>query len=230
MRHKKNENSNLEKKRKGILITGLMFASCFSLILLEWANFEAQAASTEFSYVDSIVEQEIVPISMIKAKLKPKKQNTTNALLEIVEKLTKEEEVIIMVDLPLEEEEIDEFELEGETIDDEERIFLIVEDKPEFPGGERALMKFLGDNLKYPSLAVDAGKEGTVSVQFIIGKDGAIENVQLSSSNGQTRLVGGGCDEEAIRVVKKMPNWKPGKQRGRAVKVQFTLPVSFRLN
>ncbi|NND78086.1 MAG: energy transducer TonB [Flavobacteriales bacterium] len=228
MRHKKSENSNLEKKRKGFLITGLMFASCFSLIFLEWASFKAMDHQADLSYYEDFVEQEIVPVYFPKPKTKVVKPRTSNTLLEVIEDDLGDEDEITFEDIPLDEEEIDDFDLDIEVFD-EDKLFIIVEQKPKFPGGDKAMMEFLGKNLNYPPLAVDARREGTVYVQFIVAKDGSISNVTLSSSNGVTRKVGGGCDEEAIRVVKKMPKWKPGKQRGKAVNVQFTLPVSFKL-
>jgi periplasmic protein TonB len=94
---------------------------------------------------------------------------------------------------------------------------------PTFPGGEQELLKFLAENIKYPALAREANIQGNVAISFVIGKDGAINDVQL------LRDIGGGCGKEAIRVVKTMPNWSPGEANGHKVKVRFTLPVRFRL-
>jgi len=100
----------------------------------------------------------------------------------------------------------------------------IVEEMPQFPGGNDALSKFLGDNLKYPKLAREEGISGTVYVSFVVRKDGTITSIKI------LRGIGGGCDEEVERVVKLMPKWKPGKQKGEAVAVQFNLPVKFTLS
>ncbi|GAA4455941.1 TonB family protein [Rurimicrobium arvi] len=100
-------------------------------------------------------------------------------------------------------------------------IFKVVEQMPEFPGGEDALYKFLQDNVQYPPKATNAGKEGTVSVKFVVNEDGSISNVEVA------RPIGFDMDEEAIRVVKKMPKWKPGKQNGKAVKVYYRVPIRF---
>ncbi len=94
---------------------------------------------------------------------------------------------------------------------------------PTFPGGEQELLKFLAENIKYPALAREAGIQGNVAISFVIGKDGAINDVALLKD------IGGGCGKEAIRVVKTMPNWSPGEANGHKVKVRFTLPVRFRL-
>ncbi len=102
-------------------------------------------------------------------------------------------------------------------------VFVTVEQMPEFPGGEKALMEFLRRNLRYPQTAVDAEIEGNVQVTFIVNAQGVIENIKL------LRGIGGGCNEEAIRVVGAMPKWKPGKQNGQFVKVSYVIPIAFRL-
>lgn len=102
-------------------------------------------------------------------------------------------------------------------------IFVVVEVMPEFPGGDEARMKYLVENIKYPEEARKKGIQGTVYVTFIVEKDGKISEVRV------LRGIGGGCDEEAIRVVENMPNWTPGKQRGEAVRVQFNMPFRFTL-
>ncbi|MCC6726269.1 MAG: energy transducer TonB [Saprospiraceae bacterium] len=104
-----------------------------------------------------------------------------------------------------------------------EEVFKVVEQKPEYPDGEAAMLKFIYENIKYPNIARENGVEGTVYVRFVVEKDGSVSNVEV------VRDIGGGCGEEAMRVVKKFPKWNPGKQRGRAVRVFFNLPVKFKL-
>ncbi|MBO5847615.1 MAG: TonB family protein [Bacteroidales bacterium] len=105
----------------------------------------------------------------------------------------------------------------------EGEIFKVVEVMPEFPGGAGKMMEFIQKNLKYPMTAQENGIQGRVFVNFVIEPDGSITNVTAM------RGIGGGCDEEAIRVVQSMPNWKPGKQRGVAVRSSFTVPIIFKL-
>lgn len=105
-----------------------------------------------------------------------------------------------------------------------DEIFRIVEQAPEYRGGIAAMGAFLQKNLKYPPSAAAAGIQGRVFVEFTVGKDGKIENVAAIKG------IGFGCDEEAVRVVKLMQNWLPGKQSGSPVKVRFTLPIAFQLN
>ena len=105
----------------------------------------------------------------------------------------------------------------------EEAVFKFVEQMPEFPDGQAAMMKYIQSNMKYPAIAKENGIEGTVIVSFEVSKSGDIQKVQVA------RGIGGGCDEEAVRVVRSMPNWKPGKHNGQAVKVSFNLPIKFKL-
>jgi protein TonB len=105
-----------------------------------------------------------------------------------------------------------------------EEIFSVVEAAPTFVGGDEARIKFISKNLKYPSAAIDQNIQGTVYVSFVVETDGSITNVTLK------RDIGGGCGEEAMRVVKLMPKWNPGKQKGKFVRVQFILPIKFILN
>ena len=102
-------------------------------------------------------------------------------------------------------------------------IFVVVEDMPSYPGGMEECMRFLARNLKYPVEAQKAGTQGRVILSFIVNKDGSISNVEVM------RSVSKELDAEAVRVVQSMPKWKPGKQRGQAVDVRFTMPVTFHL-
>lgn len=105
----------------------------------------------------------------------------------------------------------------------EEKPFVTVEQMPTFPGGEMEMQKYIANNLKYPVVAQESGIQGRVTVRFVVSKTGAIENVTV------IRGIDPSCDKEAIRVVKSMPKWVPGKQNGLNVPVYFTLPIVFRL-
>lgn len=110
-----------------------------------------------------------------------------------------------------------------EIVANEEETLDFAEDMPEFPGGNQAMYKYLSENIKYPTMAMESGISGRVYVSFIVEKDGSISDVKVM------RGIGGGCDKEAVRVVKNMPKWTPGKQKGKAVRVKFTLPINFKL-
>jgi len=100
-------------------------------------------------------------------------------------------------------------------------IFITVETMPEYPGGEQTRLSFLANNIRYPKEEMAIGIQGTVYVQFVIEKDGSISNTKI------LRGVSSNIDKEVIRVVKLMPNWKPGTQKGEAVRAQFNMPVRF---
>lgn len=105
----------------------------------------------------------------------------------------------------------------------DEEVHIVVEQPPSFPGGDAALMEYLNNNISYPTIAVDNLIQGKVTCSFVVGKDGSIQDVRVE------RSVDGSLDKEAVRVIKSMPRWIPGRQGGNAVKVKYYLPVTFRL-
>ena len=113
----------------------------------------------------------------------------------------------------------------SKPVNEDDKIYTIaiIEQEPTYPGGESALLEYLGNNIKYPAIARENGIEGTVYVEFIIAKDGSVTNVVAK------RKVDGGCTEEALRVINAMPNWTPGRQEGKPVNVKYTLPIKFKL-
>ncbi|HNS42956.1 MAG TPA: TonB family protein [Taishania sp.] len=114
---------------------------------------------------------------------------------------------------------------EKKQVEEKEEILTFVAEEASFPGGTAEMMKYLAKNIKYPEVAIQAGIQGKVTLRFVVGKDGNIENVTVA------RGVPGcpECDKEAVRVVKSMPNWKPAKNDGKVVKSYFNLPVTFKL-
>lgn len=122
-------------------------------------------------------------------------------------------------------EEIKVEEVKEQVIQQEapKEIFTVVEEQPGYPGGDESRIKYLQDNIKYPDEAKELGVQGKVFVTFVVEVDGSITDVRV------LRGIGAGCDEEAIRVVRNMPKWIPGKQRGVPVRVQFNLPIKFTL-
>ncbi len=203
---------------------GLVIALAVCLMAFEWKTYE-KAGKTKTNQTISNFEEEIVQITKREEAPPPPKSEVPTTLINIVE-----DNVIIEDDILVNTEadqstEVNTYvppvvEKEEQTVQEEE-IFTIVEEQPEFPGGEEARIKFITENIKYPQIAKENGIEGKVFITFVVEKDGSISNVRL------LRDIGGGCGEEAIRVVKAMPKWKPGKQRGQAVRVQFNMPINF---
>ena len=115
-------------------------------------------------------------------------------------------------------------EASAQTLDRVDQVFLVVEEDPQYPGGREAMSQFLAKNIRYPQEAKERGITGRVFVTFVVEKDGSVGNIKV------LRDIGGGCGEEAVRVVGMMPKWKPGKQLGKPVRTQYNLPVVFNLS
>jgi protein TonB len=108
-----------------------------------------------------------------------------------------------------------------EEEEEETQVFFIVEDMPEFPGGEAALRQFIASAIKYPVIAQENGIQGRVYVTFVVNTDGSVADAKIA------RGVDPSLDKEALRVVNTLPKWKPGMQRGKAVRVSYTVPINF---
>jgi protein TonB len=172
-------------------------------------------------------EEEIIPITMQEKPVVPVpvEAKAITETIEIVEDDAEIEETMIMSDEDMGEVvEIQNIEnVVVEEPEKEEEIFQVVENMPEFPGGMAELMKYLQKNIKYPTISQENGVQGRVIVQFVVNRDGSIVDPVV------LRSVDPYLDKEALRVVSTMPKWKPGEQRGKPVRVKFTLPVQFRL-
>lgn len=200
---------------------GMVFALAIVLVAFEWKVFEKTQTDLGDLNLD-LIEEEIIPQSIQKPPPPPPPPAPTT-VIEIVDDEEEIEEELEIEDLEIDQDTEIEFieAVEEEVV--EEEIFTIVEDMPSFPGGEAKLFEYLGKNIKYPQIAKEAGISGIVYVNFVVGTSGNITDVKV------LRGIGGGCDEEAIRVVKNMPQWSPGKQRGKPVKVSYNLPIRFSL-
>lgn len=224
MEIKKNPKADLEKYRTIFLQTGLIITLAIILAAFEWqASGESENVLGNMETV--IVEEEIIPITKQEEikNLPPPPQIIET--LEIVEDDKQIENEVKITDTEADQHtEIQKVEVQQEEEVDEVIGFYVIEKKPEFPGGgEAALMKWIVQNIQYPQIAKDMGIKGKVYVQFIIDKDGSVTNVEV------IRGVDPSLDKEALRVVKSMPKWKPGEQRGKPVKVSFQIPINFTL-
>ncbi len=228
MEIKKSENADLEKGKGTSLLIGFVMALAVMFVALEWTQREVEDNSEIFAARDVSLNEEMVPITLPEKKtVPPPPAAVTKAeIIEIVEDDADVEEDIMAstedntewVDLT----EMDVIEVEEEP--QEEEVFMVVEDQPEFPGGTAALLEYLRKNIKYPAICRENNIQGRVLVTFIVNKDGAIVEPEVVKS------VNPSLDKEALRVISTMPNWKPGSQRGKPVRVKYTVPVNFRLN
>jgi protein TonB len=219
MEAKKSPEADLEKRKGSFMLIGLLTALAVTLVGFEWTTFEKR--NDEMGQLEmDFLEEEVIPASITPPPPPPPPPAPTT-VLEIVDDEEEVEEVE-MVDTEIKEDTKVEI-IKREEVVEEEQIFTIVEDMPSFPGGEAELFKYLGKSIKYPQMAQDASISGVVYVTFVVGKDGKISDAKV------LRGIGGGCDEEALRVVRAMPTWKAGKQRGKPVTVQYNLPIRFTL-
>lgn len=224
MEAKKTSKADLENKKSIFFQIGLILALVVVLVAFEYKSYDKITIDLQARVADDFAE-EIIPITEQKVKPPPPPPPKQVTQIKIVE-----DDVEVEDDLDIDVEADDDTVMEEyipPSDDDEEvveaEIFTVVESMPSFPGGMGELMKFLGKNINYPTLAKESGIQGRVFINFVVEPNGSISNVKV------LRGIGGGCDEEAVRVVKSMPKWSPGKQRGKPVRVSYNLPVKFTL-
>lgn len=222
---RKSSKADLESKKVLFIEIGMIIALAAVLLAFEWKSYEKIEIDFASRAVDDTPE-EMIEITQHEKPPPPPAPPQQTTIIEIVE-----DDVEIEDEIEIDVEADDDTEMEEyipvDDDDDEEeeaQIFTVVESMPGFPGGEAARIKYLNNNIKYPQMARESGIQGRVFVTFVVEKDGSVTDVRV------LRGIGGGCDEEAIRVIQNMPKWQPGKQRGKPVRVQFNMPILFKLN
>ena len=213
---KKDPKISLENKKGMFFQIGLAVTLIVVLISFEWKSYDKSNYNLGDLNLDDM-EEEIIPITRQEVKPPPPPPPPPE-IIEIVE-----DEVEIENEVEIEEKDTDEDEI-VEIEEDDEEFFMVVENMPEFPGGDLGLMKFIQKNVRYPAIAKEYNITGKVYVSFIVDKQGSVTNVKI------VRGVDKNLDAEALRVVSLLPKYKPGKQRGKAVRVMFTIPINFTLN
>jgi protein TonB len=225
---KKSAKASLEDKKLTYILMGFVVVLSLLYIAFEWT--EQEVTVYEDTAVAAVSEEEIEVIQTAQVAPPPPPPQVPDVI-----------EVLNVV-----EDDVETSNIEIDTEDDKDREsvvaapvtstgtgpiaeedseipFVVVEAMPAFPGGDAALFKYLGDNIKYPVIAQESGIQGRVICQFVVNRDGSIVDIEV------VRSVDKSLDAEAIRVISKMPRWTPGKQRGKTVRVKYTLPVNFRL-
>ena len=227
MEVKKSPKADLENKKTTNLLIGAIMVLSVLFIGFEWSERDKKV-TTDSGIVDVVFEEEIIPITeqeQPKQAPPPPEAPKVEEVLEIMDNDSKVEESTIQASDDTQaavEVKYTPVEVEEEEVE-EQQIFQVVEEMPEFPGGMGECMKFLGKNIKYPTISQENGVQGRVIVQFVVNRDGSIVDPVV------VRGVDPYLDKEALRVISTMPKWKPGKQRGKAVRVKYTVPVMFRL-
>lgn len=225
MEIKKSPKANLDDKRLTFTLIGLVVALFVIWRVFEYRSYDKQQYEAFTRTVEVMDEEmEITKQEQPKPQVQAPKPQVTQ--IQVVEDDTEVEDIDINAEVD-QDEVIEEYVYEAPEIEEEEiveeEVFLSVEENPEFPGGTAKLLEYVQKNLKYPMMARESDIQGRVFVGFVVEKDGSISNVRV------LRGIGGGCDEEAVRVVQTLPKFKPGKQRGNPVRVQYTLPIVFKL-
>ena len=225
MEEKKSPKANLENKKLMFIQIGMVISLLVAWMAFEHKSYDKREIDPSLLNREVVLDEEMVEITkQEEPKPQPVEMPKQTTQLEIVQDDVEVEDIEINAEV--EQNEVIEEYVAPEVVDEEvveQEIFKIVEEMPSFPGGEAKLMEYVSKNIKYPQIARETGIQGRVFVNFVVEPDGSVSNVTV------LRGIGGGCDEEAMRVVKNMPKWKPGKQRGKAVRVQYMLPVNFRL-
>ena len=225
MEEKKSPKANLENKKLMFTQIGMIIALLVTWLAFEHKSYDKREIDPSLLRQTEVVEEEMVEITkQEEPKPQPVEVPKQTTQLEIVQDDVETEDININADVQ-QDEVIEDYVapevVEAEVVDQE--ILQIVEEMPSYPGGERALLEYVAKNIKYPQIARETGIQGRVFVGFVVEPDGSVSNVKI------LRGIGGGCDEEAMRVIKSLPKWKPGKQRGKAVRVSYQIPVVFKL-
>ena len=225
MEEKKSPKANLENKKLMFMQIGLIISLIIAWLAFEHKSYDKREIDPSLLRQTEVVEEEMVEITkQEEPKPQPVEVPKQTTQLEIVEDDVEVEDIEINAEIAQAEvvEDYTPVEVQEEEVVEAE-VFTIVEEMPSYPGGDQKMYEYLGKNIKYPQIARESSIQGRVFVNFVVEPDGSVSNVKV------LRGIGGGCDEEAVRVVKSMPKWKAGKQRGKAVRVSYTLPVVFKL-
>ena len=229
MELKKTDKANLENKKALFIQLGLIIALSVVIFAFEYKTYD----SSESTMVQREAIQEVEEVVMATQEEAPPPppedvpQAETTEFEIVDDNKTIEREFNISsfqqtsnVSASVSKVEI---KVEEEEVQEEKAIFTVVEQEATFPGGNEKLGEYLAKSIKYPQQAKETGTRGKVMLTFVVERDGSITDIKV------LRDIGSGCGEEAKRVVKEMPKWQPAKQRGKAVRQQFVLPVSFNL-
>ena len=227
MEIKKSKKADLENKRALFFQLGLIITLGCVFVAFEWSTTDVKVGD-QYQVDEEVVEEEVPPITRQEeiAPPPPPPPPQVSDVLEIVEDDVELDEELEVEDTDMDDDlEVDFSKLLDEEDDESDAPipFFILENKPEYPGGEKEMFKFLYSKVRYPAVCQENGVQGMVSLSFVINKKGEVTNIKVLRGPDPN------LEREAVRVVEQMPKWKPGKQRGRPVAVTYNLPMRFRL-
>ena len=230
MEVKKSPKADLEKTKGMGVLMGMVVGLAVLFVGFEWGTRDIQVVTADEGVADIIAEEEIEitrPENTPPPPPPPPAPVVTEVLNVVDDDVELEQQEIVTSEDSQTEAQTQTFVapvVEEEEEESAQQIFTVVEEMPDFPdGGLQGLLKFLAKNIKYPVIAQENGIQGRVVCAFVVNKDGSIVDIEV------LRGVDPSLDKEAVRVLGTMPKWKPGKQRGKPVRVKYTLPVMFRL-
>lgn len=233
MEPKKNPKADLTKNSSLYFVIGLFAVMAITYFAFEWKTYDETNDYDISMNVDDLLDEEVPMTEQIKTP-PPPPPPAAPEIIEVVEDEEEVEETVIESTETSQEEEIVEVEdvVVDEIEEDVDVPFAVIEDVPVFPGCEndsdkracfnKMIQKHIGKNFRYPEIAQEMGVQGRVSVMFVIQKDGSIGNVRMRGPDKN-------LEKEAARIINKLPKMTPGKQRGRAVRVPFSIPINFKL-
>lgn len=227
MEAKKTPKADLENKKSLFVEIGLVVTLAASLVAFNVKSYDVEKSEVVERQAVEEIEEVIINTAEELPPPPPPEPIQVQTEMVIVEDDADIEVEVGLIDVSDDAnaamEDYTPVVVEDEVAEVEEEVFVFVEENPSFPGGDEKRLEFLRKNIKYPQLAKDNNITGRVFIKFVVEKDGSITNVRV------VRDIGGGCGDEAVRVVKSMPKWNPGKQRGQPVRTEFNLPVIFNL-
>jgi periplasmic protein TonB len=227
MELKKTPKADLENKRNIFIQMGLVIA--LGIVFVAFNIHDSVRSAAGFGDMDATtIEDEVIPVTRAE-EIKPPPPPPPPKVVDVLTIV--DDNVEIDIELEIDDSEADKATIidalpqiqKKEEVVEESEIFVVVEDMPEFPGGETALRSFINKNVNYPVIAAENGIQGKVYVRFVVDKDGSVTNAEIA------RGIDPSLDQEALRVVRTLPKWKPGKQRGKPVRVSYTVPINFQL-
>jgi protein TonB len=233
MEPKKNPKADLTKNSSLYFVIGLFAVMLLTYVAFEWKTYDEVNNYDISMNVDDLLDEEVPMTEQIKTP-PPPPPPAAPEIIEVVEDEEEVEETVIESTETSQEEEIIEVEdvVVEEEVEDVDVPFAVIEDVPIFPGCENEsdkracfnsmIQKHISKNFRYPEIAQEMGIQGRVSVMFTIQKDGSIGNIRMRGPDKN-------LEAEAARIIGKLPKMTPGKQRGRAVRVPFSIPINFRL-
>lgn len=226
MSTKKSNRANLEKKRGVFFQIGFIVSLSVVLLAFEWTTVKTSMIDWD-KLGGETIDEELAKVTIHeKKKLEMPKPKIIRPIEAVTNDLETDEDIEINIEVTDDTRN----DLDLEVFDDpdevveEPQIFYSAQQQPEFTGGLSAMRKYLAANIKYPKSAKEVGIKGTVHIAFVVWSDGSVRHVEV------LRGIGGGCDEEALRVIQEMPDWKPGIQRTIAVNVRMVIPITFNLS